>query len=134
MRSPDGKIAWLRDTLGPHRTDDDIDAIAALGDRFDVQAGRTLARTGDYGREAFLIVTGRVEVRRDGETIALLGPGDVAGELAVTGAVRRNADLVAATDVELIVFDPASFRSALRVSSTLASQVEGARATRTAVA
>ena len=134
MGSPDGKITWLRDTLGPGRSDDDIDAIAALGDRHDVQAGRTLARTGDYGREAFLIVTGRVEVRRDGEVIALLGPGDVAGELAVTGAVRRNADLVAATDVELVVFDPVSFRSALRASSSLASQVEGARAVRTAVA
>ncbi len=134
MRSPDRKITWLRDTLGPGRSDDDIDAIAALGDRFEVPAGRTLARTGDYGREAFLIVTGRVEVRRDGATIALLGPGDVAGELAVTGAVRRNADLVAATDVELVVFDPASFRSAMRVSASLAAQVEGARAARSRVA
>ena len=134
MRSPDGKVTWLRDTLGPGRSDDDIDAIASLGDRFDVAEGRTLARTGDYGREAFLIVSGRVEVRRDGEPIALLGPGDVAGELAVTGAVRRNADLVAATDVSLVVFDPASFRSAMSASTSLASQVEGARAARTQVA
>ncbi len=134
MRAPDGKVTWLRDTLGPARSDDDIDAFAALGDRFDVPAGRTLARTGDYGREAFLIVRGRVEVRRDGELIAVLGAGDVAGELAVTGSVRRNADLVAVTDVELVVFDPASFRSAMRASRSLAEQVDGARATRTRVA
>lgn len=134
MRSPDGKITWLRDTLGPGRSDDDIDTIASLGDRYDVAEGRTLARTGDYGREAFLIVSGRVEVRRDGEPIAILGPGDVAGELAVTGAVRRNADLVAVTDVSLVVFDPASFRSAMSASTALASQVEGARAARTRVA
>ena len=134
MRTPDGKITWLRDRLGPDRSDADIDAIAALGDRFDVPAGRTLARTGDYGREAFLIVGGGVEVRRGDDAIAMLGPGDVAGELAVTGAVRRNADLVAVTDVSLVVFDPASFRSAMRASTSLAAQVEGARAARTRVA
>ena len=134
MRSNDGKVTWLRDTLGPARTDDDIDAFASLGDRFDVPAGRTLARTGEYGREAFLIVRGRVEVRRDGEAIAVLGAGDVAGELAVTGSVRRNADLVAITDVELVVFDPASFRSAMRLSRSLAQQVHGARSVRTEVA
>lgn len=134
MRTPDGKITWLRDTLGPSRSDDDLDAIASLGDRFDVPAGRMLARTGDYGREAFLIVRGRIEVRRDGDPVAVLGPGDVAGELAVTGAVRRNADLVAVTDVELVVFDPASFRSAMSASAALAAQVEGARSVRSQVA
>jgi len=133
MRS-DGKITWMRDALRDSRVSDDINTFASLGDRFSVPAGRTLARTGEYGREAFLIVSGRVEVRRDDELVATLGPGDVAGELAVTGAVRRNADLVAATDVELIVFDSASFRSALHLSSSLAAQVEGTREERTRVA
>ena len=130
----DAKITWLRDTLGATRPRDDISTFASLGDRFDVPAGRTLARTGEYGREAFLIVSGRVEVRRGDQLVATLGAGDVAGELAVTGAVRRNADLVTATDVELVVFDGASFRSALHLSQTLAQQVEDARATRTQVA
>lgn len=130
----DGKLTWLRDALGDARAHDDINTLASLGDRFTVPAGRQLARTGEYGREAFVIVAGRVEVRRDGDLVATLGPGDVAGELAVTGAVRRNADLVAATEVELIVFDGASFRSALHLSATLAAQVEEARHTRTEVA
>lgn len=72
-------------------------------------AGRLPARTGDDGREAFFLVTGRVEV-------------------------RRNADLVASTDVELIVFDGASFRSALHLSPSLATQVEDARHARSQVA
>lgn len=130
----DGKITWLRDSLGDSLRTDDIDALASHGDRFTVPAGRVLARTGEYGREAFVIVSGRVEVRRDDQLVATLGPGDVAGELAVTGAVRRNADLVAATEVELVVFDAVSFRGALHVSRSLASQVEQARRTRTEVA
>lgn len=130
----DGKITWLRDALGDARPHDDINTFASLGDRFTVPVGRQLARTGEYGREAFFIVAGRVEVRREGDLVATLGPGDIAGELAVTGAVRRNADLVAATQVELIVFDGASFRSALHLSETLAAQVEHARRTRTEVA
>lgn len=130
----DGKITWLRDTLGDTLRKEDIDTLASHGDRFSVPAGRVLARTGEYGREAFVIVSGRVEVRRDGERIAILGPGDVAGELAVTGAVRRNADLVATTQVDLVVFDAASFRGALHVSQSLADRVEQARRDRTQVA
>jgi len=133
MRS-DGKISWLRDALGGSRHHEDVNTFASLGDRVTVEAGRVLARTGELGREAFVIVDGRVSVQRDGEQVALLGPGDVAGELAVTGAVRRNADLVAATDADLIVFDSASFRSAMHLSETLDRQVEGARAARTVVA
>lgn len=128
---PDAKITWLRDTLRGSRHRDDVDTFALLGDRVTVEEGRVLARAGEFGREAFVIASGRVAVRRDGEQVALLGPGDVAGELAVTGAVRRNADLVAATEVELIVFDSASFRSAMHLSETLTRQVEGARAART---
>lgn len=127
----DGKLRWLRDVLADTRHHADVNTFASLGDRIEVEAGRVLARTGEFGREAFFIVAGRIEVRRDGEQVALLGPGDVAGELAVTGAVRRNADLVAATDAELIVFDGASFRSAMHLSETLARQVEGARTVRT---
>lgn len=131
---PDRKVSWLRDHFGRDHSDRDIDAFASLGDRFTVPAGRVLARAGDYGREAFVIIEGRVDVRRDGELVAVLGPGDVAGELAVTGAIRRNADLVTATDVELVVFDGASFRSAIHLSSALAEQVAEARRTRTRVA
>lgn len=127
----DRKITWLRDVLDDTRTHEDLNTFASLGDRFTVPAGRVLARSGEDGREAFVIVDGRVEVRRDGDLVATLGPGDVAGELAVTGAIRRNADLVTATPVELVVFDRASFRSALRLSESLAVQVEDARRTRT---
>lgn len=127
----DGKITWLRDALGDTHAHADLNTFASLGDRFTVPAGRVLARAGDYGREAFVIVSGRVEVRRGGMVVALLGPGDVAGELAVTGAIRRNADLVATTEVDLIVFDTASFRSAMHLSDELASQVTEAQRTRT---
>lgn len=131
---PDGKLTWLHDALDGARPHEDIATFASLGDRVTVPAGRTLALAGEYGREAFVIVSGRVDVRRGGELVATLGPGDVAGELAVTGAVRRNADLVAATETELIVFDSASFRSALHLSDSLAAQVDDAHATRGAVA
>lgn len=128
---PDGKLSWLRDSFGGAWPHQDIATFASLGDRVAVAAGRTLARTGEYGREAYVIVSGRIEVRRDDEVVARLGPGDVAGELAVTGAVRRNADLVVAEDADLVVFDAASFRSALHLSEALAAQVEDAREERT---
>ena len=130
----DQKISWLRDVLGADRPHEDITTFASLGDRFTVPAGSTLARQGELGREAFVIAAGRVEVRRDGEVVAVLGAGDVAGELAVTTAARRNADLVAVTEVEVVVFDSRSFRSAMALSEALAAQVRDAQATRTATA
>lgn len=129
MRSDD-KITWLRDSLGANRSIKDAATLASLGDRVSVPAGTTLARTGDLGREAFVIMAGRVEVRRDGDVVAVLGRGDVAGELAVTTATRRNADLVTITDVELVVFDGRSFRSAMALSDSLHHQVATAQQTR----
>ena len=41
----------------------------------------------------------------------MLGPGDVAGEMAVVSRRPRNADVVCVTDVTVRVFTPREFRS-----------------------
>lgn len=51
--------------------------------------------------------------------------------MAITGAMCRNPNLVTATEVDLVVFDSASFPSALRLSESVAAQVDEARRTRT---
>ena len=127
VRRSDEKLRWLSRALPlDDVTDEELDAIVAHSDRVGFPAGHVLARQGEVGREAFVIVSGEVVVRRDGEELAVLGPGAVVGELAVLGGWRRTADLEARTDLEAVVFDVRSFQKALHVSDGLRRRVERA--------
>ncbi len=59
--------------------------------------GDTIVKQGDRGREMFLIIRGVVEARRDGKRVAVLGPGEVFGEIGFLLETERTADVVAAT-------------------------------------
>lgn len=114
LRHPDAKIAWLRSIPGFEvLTRSEIRDLAAAADRTVAPAGRMLVTQGDPGLECFVVANGELEVRRNGEHVARVGPGSVVGEIALLDAALRNADVVALTDVELAVFDPRSFRTAL---------------------
>lgn len=133
-RSRDAKTAWLAEHVRLYGlTRADVDTLAATGDRTTVPAGTTIIRAGRRGREAFLVVAGEVEVRRDGQLVATLGPGELVGELALAGgADLRTADVVTATEVELIVFDPRSFDRAVATSPLLRTHLDETVAARTA--
>ena len=132
MARRDEKLEWLERVLPlDGLSDKELQALGSLTDRVTRPAGTELGRQGETGREAFVIVDGEVEIRRDGEPIAMLGPGEVVGELAVLGGWRRNADIVAETDVELIVFDVRGLEQAMHISDALRSHVEGAVAAHT---
>ncbi|HKI93934.1 MAG TPA: 2-dehydropantoate 2-reductase [Gemmatimonadales bacterium] len=71
------------------------------------EAGQTIIKQGDIGREVYVIQAGEVEVVREGpegETrLAVLGPGEHFGEMAVFQNVRRSATVRARTQVRLLV-------------------------------
>jgi CRP-like cAMP-binding protein len=54
--------------------------------------------------KAYILLAGTVSVRRHGEEIAQLGPGDLVGEAAIVGHSLRNASVVALTPLELVHF------------------------------
>jgi len=54
--------------------------------------------------KAYIILAGEASVRRGGEEIARLGPGDVFGESAIVHHKLRSASIVTLTKVELIHF------------------------------
>jgi CRP-like cAMP-binding protein len=59
-----------------------LEQVAALTVPFEHKKGTVMTRQGAIGGLAFIIVTGRAEVVRNGKRLALLGPGDVVGELS----------------------------------------------------
>jgi CRP-like cAMP-binding protein len=60
-----------------------------------------LIRQGDRGDRVYLVEGGVLEVLRDGAQVAELGPGSVAGEIALLRDVPRTATVVASIDSDL---------------------------------
>lgn len=127
-RTADPKIAWLAEQPWWGGLDQrDLRALAALGDRTTVPAGQWFMHQDEQGREAAVIVTGDVEIVRDGEVIARVGPGEVVGELALlSDHPRRNAGVRSVTDAELLVFSVVDFHRLMHDVDPVRRQVEAA--------
>jgi CRP/FNR family transcriptional regulator, cyclic AMP receptor protein len=83
-------------------TDEELRRIATFANEDSVSSGATLLREGDYSNEMIAIESGTADIRRDGETIASVGPGEVVGELGVLEKGMRNASVVATSSMRLI--------------------------------
>lgn len=92
---------------------DELDDVAALGTDIDVEAGRTLAKEGDVGSEAFLILSGSAVCTRDGEEIAIFGPGDFFGEMALLVHGHLTATITTTSPTSVRAFHRSEFDSLL---------------------
>ncbi len=91
----------------------ELQHIAKAGDEITMTAGTTIIDQGQMGREAFVIMSGSVTVRRAGRKITTLGAGDVVGELSLLDHGPRTATAVCDDDCELFVIDQRHFRKVL---------------------
>ncbi len=97
---------------------DTLDTLAANATRETAAKGDVVIREGEAGIDAYVVIDGRLEVQIAGKSgplpIAVLGPGELFGEVAiVAGAERRTASVVALTPVTLLRIDGASFAQAI---------------------
>jgi CRP-like cAMP-binding protein len=82
--------------------DDDLKALAARGRVRRFVAGTTIYHEGDPGDALYVVVEGRVRISRisgagNEATLALMGPGDCHGELALFDGRPRSATATATT-------------------------------------
>jgi len=70
-----------------------LDGAVSLG----CDVGDVVLRAGDGGRQMGFVLEGMLTVERDGRTLAVLGPGELFGELATVLDAVRTARVVAAT-------------------------------------
>ena len=90
-----------------------LDKIAAMGEPVEVEPGAVITEQGQVGQEAFVVVSGDVQVIVNGHPIATAGPGSMLGEMALIDLRPRSATLVALTPVELMSYDAKHFRQIL---------------------
>ncbi len=86
-----------------------LEAVARATTEVPFTEGELLAAQGTTGDSCFVVVAGSINVRRNGRKIAALGPGQVAGEMAVIDGEPRTADLIAAEDGAALVMHRREF-------------------------
>jgi len=111
-------------------TPDQVDEVAGTVLDRRVKAGKPVIKAGNWGHELVLVLAGEVEVLRDGQVVATLGPGDHVGEVAVLDDSRRNATVVAKTSVVIGAIDTGMFRALLRDIPVLAERLAATAAER----
>ena len=86
-------------------------------------AGEEIFRTGDRGRNAYIIERGKVEVSvtRDGAVvvIAALGEGEIFGEMSMIDDAPRSATVTATADTEVVVIQRSRFQKPLTSADPL---------------
>jgi CRP-like cAMP-binding protein len=93
----------------------DLQSVARRADLVSAPPGKVLVTEGAAGSEFFAILAGRARVERRGRQVALLGPGNFFGDLALLDRAPRNASVVAETDMELARLNQRAFDALLDV-------------------
>lgn len=103
-----------------------MSAEEALFNRFgkDIPKGTVLFREGEPGKEMYVIQSGRIaiskKVRDVEKVLAVLGPGEFFGEMAIISNKPRNASASVEDDARLLVIDPRTFEAMIRGNAEIA--------------
>ncbi len=104
-------------------TEDELDEVAGCATQLDYKAGKVLMTEGGSAHEMFVVVEGQVEVTRDGEHIADLGPGEFAGEMALLTHTHRNSTVTTKTAASVLHLDGRGFSAIIRDVPSIATKM-----------
>jgi CRP-like cAMP-binding protein len=105
-------------------TRDELARVDRLGTLVHVQGNRTLIREGTAPQECFLAFDGVASVKRADHSIAEIGAGSIAGELAFLDHTTRSATVSADTPMKLLVLDRREFSQLLHIAPHIESALQ----------
>ena len=97
----------------------ELRSIAQLCTPVSIEQGMLLTAKGSVGREFFLVLSGIASCRLGKREVAEFTRGGYFGELALLQGGIRTADVVAETDMELLVLDAREFKSMLATTPAI---------------
>jgi CRP/FNR family cyclic AMP-dependent transcriptional regulator len=112
----------------------ELKLLSAVTDEVALPAGTHLIDEGTFSHEFLLITAGNAEVRRGGTLLATLGPGDFAGEAGAMHDARRNASVIATSDLTAIVMTARDLRRIAAEMESVGARIEAAIAARSGAA
>jgi serine/threonine protein phosphatase PrpC len=113
-----GRMAMLA-----HCTPQELVAVASATRPRTYRKGEQIVTEGSTGREMFLVVSGRLQILKDGAPIATLEPGTTFGEMAMLDEPRASATVRAISDVELLVIAREAFFGLLKNDASFAVKI-----------
>ena len=108
----DEKLELLRTVpLFANATARELERLGMLTEEVDLPAGRVLFNQGDSAQELFIVVGGEVRVERNGTVLAVRGPGEFFGEIALVAEGERTATATCISPCQLLVLGHRDFHS-----------------------
>jgi putative ABC transport system ATP-binding protein len=88
--------------------------------------GDALVRQGEVGHEFYVVASGQVLIRREGETrdLAVIDQGGFFGEQALITETPRNASCIAKSEVEVYALAKDDFRRAFETNPSFREQLQ----------
>lgn len=108
-----------------------LEQIRVLTSHLDEQhflPGEVILLEGDFSQELYILVSGQVRIVKDRgkaqeRTLAVLGPGDFFGEMAIFESAPRSATAVAEEEAELLVLSPDKFKQTIYQKPDMAFEI-----------
>ena len=104
------------------------DELRAMMTQTTLRRGETLFTEGDAGDRLYILLSGKVKLGRtaaDGREnmVAIMGPGDVFGEMALFDPSPRSTNAVAVSETRLAAIKHESFKRAQQLDPSISDQV-----------
>ncbi|WP_245644590.1 Crp/Fnr family transcriptional regulator [Nocardioides jensenii] len=105
-------------------SDTEIRALIDHGTAVTIPANWSLIWEKTPADKAYIILDGQVSVRRNGQEIARLGPGDTVGEAAIVSHKLRNASVVSLTPLSVLHFTSEAVQELIDTVPTFRTALE----------
>jgi CRP/FNR family cyclic AMP-dependent transcriptional regulator len=92
----------------------ELDEVIDISTDISVPAARVLIKEGSSVQELIIVVDGNLEVTRDGQHVANIGPGGFAGEMALLTHSTHNATVAATVDSRVLHIEGGAFEVLLK--------------------
>lgn len=113
-------------------TAEELADCAAPFETMEVLSDHNISREGDHAYTLFIVLEGEVDVHRDFQKVATLGPGEFFGEMGVTTDAERNAHVTTRTRTSLAKLMAWDYKEMVRKHPIIGERVDSVIAERTA--
>ena len=101
-------------------TREEIAAIEGVAQESAFREGQIIVTQGTPGTAFYLILSGRVEIVRDGSSLGALGPGDFFGEMSLLDNAPRSASIGALEPTTCLMLSSWDFKAVLERHPSIA--------------
>ncbi len=101
-------------------TPEEISAVVSVAQEAYYQPGQIIVTQGTPGQAFYLVLSGRVEILRDGTSLGAFGPGDFFGEMSLLDQAPRSATIRALDQTVCLMLSSWDFKALLEKHPSIA--------------